>query len=383
MYLDRCPRTIPAPVAPPKDRSNPAHVQGPRVKFPLLTRACILAVFGILLPALARGQVQGRVAGSSGKALDAVTVELWSASQRIAVVRTDPAGAFAFSRDEALNARSLTLTRLGYQGRSVLLRPGASTLSLVLEPLPVSLPELTVRQARRICPNREQPQARTLWEAVRSRYSRTTSGRGYEVQHLVAREHVSEDRIGLVDESRVVPTVSWSGALAQDVNASIAAQGYAVVQPSHWRLFDDDYFSWRYPKLHSATAHHFASDVFGARHDLSVVSSSPGETVLAFCPRNRRQPFMEGTLIVSADSTFAEAAWSFTTPKPKESAGGEVFFAPLPDDLGGPRPHLLAARGVFWRRLGGRDLFYQRAEVLLDWSISDDARPPPRRMQLP
>lgn len=348
-----------------------------------LTRTCILGIAGILLPALAFGQIQGRIAEPSGKALDGVTVELWGASQRIAVVRTDPAGGFGFSRDEALNARSLTLARIGYQGRSVLLRPGAPPLALVLEPLAVSLPELTVRQARQICPNREQPQARALWDAVRSRYSRATSGRGYEVQHLVAREHVSQDQIGLVDESRVVPTVSRSGDLAQDVNASIAAQGYAVVQPSHWQIFDDDYFSWRYPKLHSATAHHFASDVFGTRHDLSIVSSSPEETVLAFCPRNRRQPFMEGTLVVSADSTFAEAAWSFTTPRPKESAGGEVFFAPPPDDRGGPRPHLLAARGVFWRRLGGRDLFYQRAEVLLNWSISDDSRPPPRRMQLP
>ncbi len=53
-------------------------------------------------------------------------------------------------------------------------------------------------------------------------------------------------------------------------------------------------------------------DVFGTRHDLSVVSSSPDETVLAFCPRNRRQPFISASSLAAR----AGAGRSLVSPAP-------------------------------------------------------------------
>lgn len=338
----------------------------------------LVAVILLACATPAVAQVRGTVTDPHGEPLRDVSVEAWNGRVSLGAVASDSTGRFSFSLAQSASARRLILKRLGYRAVGVDLSTPDTVLQLRMEPLPVELPELRALAPGDPCPNREEPEARRLWMAAQDRYDTTSARRGMAARLLRTRETVVPDRVGLVDETRQVPAdwrhrAGWwpeAHAPYGEVNAVIARHGYALrIGPERPGVPGEDYFGWIYPALEAGHAHHFVSAEFAGRHSLSIASATDDGYVITFCPLEKRRPRIEGTLVIGRDTTLLSASWSFRTPKPREEAGGEVIFLPWRDSPGGP-PHLLAARGAYWRRLGGRTLFYQRSEVFLGWEVA-------------
>lgn len=354
----------------------------------IMPRAPLLVVaFALLASTFSstrlHAQVHGLVRDGSGEPFPSVLVELWGEGGRLATRMTDGEGRFSFPEDQSRSATGLTAAHIGHRTVRTELSSSTGPLELRMEILPIALPELTVAEAMRACPNRDEEAARRLWQAVRERYTTTTARRGIAFEGLRAREDlVSADRVGVYDETRLKPyryrqvgaTETPSPERFLDVNVRIRQEGYG----SRARTSDE---RWRLTGLDGTHAHHFASDVFGERHTLSIVAEEPNEVVIAFCPRRNDQPEIEGLLVIDRDTSFASAQWRFLTPAPRTDAGGEVVFTPWNNGTGA-RPHLLAARGLYWRRHPKwTDRFHVRATVYTSWAVSDtDAMPDlPRR----
>lgn len=333
-----------------------------------MKRFLALVAIPLLWAAPLSSQLRGVVTEPSGAPVADVQVELWSAHARVGSTATDARGGFAVPAEVVRLAQRITLRRLGYAPLTAPLpSDSAALLRYVLHPEVLSLPELVVSDTRKLCPNREHPEARRLWDAARARYRQGAGDRGWSGRWRSVEEHVPARQIGIVDEARARSGSGFHYPMFRRTEERIQQLGYAFAMPwkdpryRPWREFD----AWEYPRLHSVSAHHFAADLFGERHTLSVVRRGPHETVLAFCGTRRDQPYLEGTLSVGPDTTFASAAWTFRTPRPNESAGGEVTFAPPPEGVDRDSP-LAAARGVFWRRLAGRSLYFQEAVLFPD-----------------
>ena len=136
--------------------------------------------------------------------------------------------------------------------------------------------------------------------------------------------------------------------------------------------------AWRYPALDDRDAHHFASDLFARLHDISIHDrvENTGETVLAFCPRSRKQPSIEGTLRLAADGTLLEAEWTLRTPRPVHLVGGHVIFSRWRSH-GDQLPHLLPERAVWWAenpRFPNR--YSHRYTIYTSWRIGSDGSVP-------
>lgn len=355
-------------------------------RFPGIAAAWICAVL-LLCGTPLSAQLRGTVLSTAGEPLPDVRVELWSSQARLAETRTDASGSFVVAYQPGTEVR-MVLTRIGYEPLVTRIGDASRPLDLRMIPSPVPLPELVVHSARRLCPNQEDERARTLWNAARSRYNPSTESRGAAFWALAGRETVPSDRVGDVDEERlrlastVIRATRRFGLLVPvglyygRGDADVARSGYGVrIRPGDAGPTSGDFFHWVYPALGWEHAYHFASDLFGELHTLSLVGQAGDTYTVAFCPRERGRPSIEGTLSVSGDSTFASASWSFRTPAPDEKAGGEVVFAPWTPGHGEP-PHLLPARTVFWRREGGRRTYHQHSAVFVCWIVSSTPPPP-------
>lgn len=118
------------------------------------------------------------------------------------------------------------------------------------------------------------------------------------------------------------------------------------------RHSEPEFGIWGYASLHSAQAGHFATPHFAVHHTLSVLARDATEITLVFCPHSRKQTGLEGTLRLGADTTFVGARWTYwNAHRRRESAGGEVTFNPPGLTAFGARAPLLAASGLFWRKL--------------------------------
>lgn len=247
-----------------------------------------------------------------------------------------------------------------------------------MEALPIALPELTVVAAEAACPNGEEARARDLWQTVRRQYATTTAARGMYIRSRVGEERlVPAERVGWIEEKHLRGRVHRRvGALEEpsldrflDVNTRIRADGYAIPR-------ERNETSWQFVNLSGMNAHHFASDVFGERHTLSILDEDVHGVVIAFCPVRTDQPSIEGTLVVSRDSAFVSAKWRYRTPRQRQDAGGEVTFLPHWSRREAP-PHLLAGRGVFWQQdPTWMDRYFHRVQVFTEWVISDTGEVP-------
>lgn len=73
-----------------------------------------------------------------------------------------------------------------------------------------------------------------------------------------------------------------------------------------------DYGVWGYPLLEADYAQHFTEALFGRRHTFTFERSARSDEVtLRFCPRNRKQSGLEGTLQIGVDGRFISARWQY------------------------------------------------------------------------
>jgi hypothetical protein len=163
-----------------------------------------------------------------------------------------------------------------------------------------------------------------------------------------------------------VTTAAWSVWERQIRNV-----GYAARQQQG---FNERYAAWLYVPLQSEYASHFAEPGFAAAHDFRVTHGPGGSFSVSFCPTaSIRKPDVEGVLTISGDTSIVSATWRFTTPRPREDAGGEVDF--LPPSLT-RASLLLPASYRYWRRTDANSFYVERAEFE-EWRIYPGDRAPP------
>jgi hypothetical protein len=235
---------------------------------------------------------------------------------------------------------------------------------LRLQPRPFLLEALTVAGAgRRLCPNREEPAARALWERMRARYWQLGQDSVFVHGFMEIRTGVGEKADAARPEAGRIRPGWTTGSLVSAHPELMALSGYGT--PANGGPGERIAF-WRYRVLDKGTLQDFTGAYFGAAHTFSLVATDRGEPTLAFCPRERRRDVaqIEGLLRLRADTTLAWARWSFRTPRPDEDAGGEASYYP-PDP--GFDHALLAHETQFWRRTG-RDRYYFEAHTFTGWT---------------
>jgi hypothetical protein len=323
-------------------------------------------------PMVVGAQVRGTVRDPSGQGIPTVTVTLWRGADEIARVTTDSAGRFLFRSPMSDGATAVVARRIGLRPAVTSLSAGDSTLLLTMEPIAQSLPVVTLTVVSQRCPNREAQEARELWERVRRRYVLPNPRDGLTMTMWSRRNQVRASEVGEIDDSQLrdgAYTI-W-GVARQGRVQSLIENGYAVREPERPPgIYSGDllFFAWRYAPLWRDLVNHFAEDLFGQRHSFSVVPL-PGGARIVFCGRRSREPYLEGTLDISADSALVRASWRFMTERPEEDAAAEVVFVPpAPGERAGM---LVPARSAFWRRVGGqRDWYYQDAAIYRRWQLA-------------
>jgi hypothetical protein len=340
----------------------------------LALRACLRWLALMLAIGLAEGaqaQVQGRVVDEAARPVAGASIELWAARERVSGAESDAGGAFALGRPAAGGALALTVRRIGYRTRVIDLASGDTTLVIRVEAAPVTLAAVTATARRRICPHRDDPRARAVWERMRSRYWQE----GADSLYLFGLMEIHRDTVARADIGRPGrTTVGWlQHGLPWGADPFLPIQGYA--HRSSGSLGDRETFWWYMP-LDAGTAQHFTQTMFARMHTLAFVPGPAGETVIGFCPRERlgEKGQIEGTLTLRPDGTLAHAQWAFRTRGPVEDAGGEASYLP-PD----PRLHsiLLAETTLFWRKIPRGEYYVEHERYsgyrFLDGSFSPRA----------
>ncbi|HEY0025758.1 MAG TPA: carboxypeptidase-like regulatory domain-containing protein [Longimicrobium sp.] len=290
-------------------------------------------------------QVRGRIIDEVARPVAGASIELWAARERISGAESDAGGAFSVGAPAAEGALTLTVRRIGFRTRVIDLASADTMLVVRMEAAPVTLAPVTATARRRICPHRDDPRARAVWERMRSRYWQE----GADSLQIFGLMETHRDTVARADIGRPGRTsIGWTyGSLPWGADRFLPIQGYA--HRSSGSLGDRTTFWW-YMHLDAGDAQHFTQTMFARMHTLAFVPGAAGETVIGFCPRERlgEKGQIEGTLTLRPDTTLARAQWVFRTREPVEDAGGEASYLP-------PDPHfhsiLLAETALFWRKI--------------------------------
>lgn len=278
--------------------------------------------------------------------------------------------------------------------------PAASRDSLL------RLPELVVKGSRPACPARSDPRAEALWMAIRARYSRATDTASLSARLTNRTAMVPAAQVASVAKLDLPPdtsrTYDWrvhdmirsesgsilqyhdraalgrgqrgmSGPWREELRRRIARDGYARPLRQLETDISNAFSFWEYPPLEAELASHFIEPLFAERNVLTLEGDSAGARLLSFCPRPqyRRQPYIQGVLFVSADSTLSRAEWRYHTPGPKhEDAGGEVIFDAAARVVDGRL--LVPSTGIYYRRHSLN--YYARAQIFQGWQLQPSTR---------
>lgn len=346
-----------------------------------LSLALTLVLFGFCE---LTAQVRGTVTDRSSVGVSGVWVEAWGSDARLGATLTNESGAFSLESVDPGEIVRISFSHVGYETVVMDLDRAAGSLRVVLDRRTISLPELTVVVAEQRCPTADDPTARGIWRSASRRYSDDTGDRGQAAWILSTTGDVMEYDIGRYSADELGGGVhQWVGAplRSRSLQSIISREGYA------WKREGSTTgrraLNWVYPQLEGRHAYHFADELFGALHDFAFLSAGEDVHIIAFCPREQDTPSISGVLRISSDTTLLEARWRFHTPEPVEDAGAEVVFASLPDS-NSDHPHLMAARGMFWRHDGREPPFpnsprsyFQIIQVRTNWAVGPDAEIPP------
>lgn len=311
-------------------------------------------------------QVRGVVVDAAERPVAGAIVELWVGQRRTAAAESDPQGAFTLAPAGAHGPATLSVRRIGLRTRTFDLASADTTLRIQMEAQPVTLAPVTVASPlQRVCPNREDPRARVLWERMRSRYWQETLDTVLVFGLVEFRTGTGErtETEGLRTE------VGWTqGAVSASASRYLPRTGYALrVATSAGERSGQ----WQYRSLDDGMKQDFTQAYFGATHTLSIEHSAAGRTVLGFCPRERLGQYGQiiGTLVIGPDTTLIEARWSFRTQNPSEDAGGRAVYNPPDPRIGSV---LLANESSFWRKTTRGD-YYVENRTYTGWRVWNGA----------
>ena len=332
-------------------------------------------------------QVSVQVVDGGGRPVAAVQIDVYGFAELLEVASSDALGLADVTTPRWDEVRRLSLSHIGFQTLIVQAEDLPSNGVLWLEPRPIGIAGLAVEAAGSLCPIKDDPVGRRLWEGVAARYAQDTGVRALSATYLFGAGPVSETALFRIDKARLsseeaVESVSvWRPE--EGVNAPLeqfaGSDGYSW-RPAR-RRWGGRALNRVYPELDGRHAYHFATSAFGALHNFVVTREREGEQTLAFCPNGSgRGTTISGSLALRPGHSFVGAEWGFAADDPDEGAGGEVRFAPY--DEGSMRvPHLLAVQGIFFRHSGRKspypDLpraYYREVRAEASWVVQ-----PPRR----
>jgi hypothetical protein len=292
-------------------------------------------------------------------------VETWSGGRRLAATLTDSRGAFLFADSTAVAADEIRVGALGFQTRTIAVRPGVASYEITLEEEPLLISGLEVVMEGDVCLRKDDAQARSLWNVSRTRYTQTLDTMGIATYLAEADTVVPRDRIGPLQLPDLALSQRSSGSILRfSWDRRVRRQGYAFKV----RRTDGEaaYDSWVYAPLEADFAPHFVGETFGERNRfVEAVEESDGWSV-TFCPKKDDDPSIRGTLILAPDTTITSVEWSFRTNDPYERAGGRATFPPV---TGPPDENfLLPTEALIWRQVpDGR--YFQRYQRYEGWLV--------------
>lgn len=335
-------------------------------------RIVAAAIFCLLAPTEAVSQVSGQVTDSGGRPIHGALVELSGSAGPMIFQATDSAGRFYFQARANSGNDKLRVSYPGMTTTTISVVEPGTPLLIRLDTHPFALDPIIASRIAVKCPYQDEKDARQLWIAARSKYSSSTWARGLSISYLYSERSLeSASHIASIPDTDLEQrSVTYVGATSTrtagryyNVNRQFVETGYAV-RTGHERPY------WRYPALEGRHAHHFASSEFGSRHTFHLLRKSEDASVLGFCPTATTTTAIQGTLVISADTTFVSTEWTYIHPERDEMAGGRVAFVPL-DQGAVTEHHLLSADGIlWWQHWGASERFTQRRSLFTRWTIS-------------
>lgn len=337
-----------------------------------IMRVAVLLSFVAVGPRL-HAQVTGLIQDPAAAPIADAIVELWAPTERLAVTTTSSSGRFQFPLQE--QASGLWIRRIGFRARHFSLSGTTTDAAIVLTPLPLKLGDLSTRVTA-LCPHKEEPEARALMRSLVERYSHRLDSVGIFTWFWLSSGRVETPGLEVFDTTRMgYGQTGGSGGGARLWSRSIETEGYALKSLGG---MGQRYDGWDYVRLDGGNAHHFADPFFVNRHRFFRLVSDDANRRIGFCPEDRDHPVIEGILEVGPEPALVRATWVYRTPKPMENAGGEVTF--VPPSATEQRPLLLAATGLYWRKLWTGS-YYQEWAQYDTWVIGSSDSVPfrPRR----
>jgi hypothetical protein len=308
----------------------------------------------------AAAQISIKVVDSDGRPIPAVQVDLHGRAELIDSEATSALGIAELGPDRWSEVRFIRLSHLAYRTRIVQADdlPADRVIRLVWEAIEIEGIDVTGTEP---CPIADDPEARRLWADVASHYSQETGSRALSAYFSrYGGDGLREGELHLDPDGLPRGIVFASGPgvfhaiehVAVSLEERVETEGYAWPPLRINGVSTGRYGDWEYPELDRSHAYHFASRSFGAVHNFEKAGESDGQITLTFCGnRNARGATMNGTITLVPGEALISAEWRFKTSDPDERAGGSVTLATYVEAPGRP-PHLVASRGLFYRRTG-------------------------------
>lgn len=305
-------------------------------------------------------EISGVVRDDTGRPLRAALVELLDSDGVVVSRVSGTSGEFAFDRVPP-GVRAVRGSLIGFQPRlqPVDERSRQKALLLVLTPQPIALPGLEIVTSTPKCPE-GSPRADEIWSAVKSSYEMPPPASHWGAAIVELRRGETELRdFGRVSPARYMWAVAGGTNRAAWSEEALERDGFA--RPTSG-LSLGQAGAWDYVDLAGPGALLVFTDAFRKLHEFGVIEEAgDGSTVIGFCPRNNRKPATIGRVVLSKDLRVLRLEWRYTTPEPRENAGGLATFA-------GDERVLLPRSAVSWRETSnGR--YYQQAARFTEWFL--------------
>ena len=338
------------------DSVEPAR-EGRRWKFgPACHRALVaLCLLGTSRVSMAQNRVL--ITGATGEPLSGARVEVWNRDHRTFLLFSDELGNVFVPASSGTT--SVIVRRLGF--RPAVLRDLDSLphQNIRLEPIALPLPARVVLARGNACDRREDPSARQLWRAVRTRYEAIPDGYGVAWRGSLDSGVVHASRVGdfggltLDSTGRLV----GAGQIRSD-RQRLAAGQYARAIATGAGNGRGGKHVWQTVPVEVYLSDHLLSDDFGAAHRFAH-ESSPSGVSLSFCPVGRHQG-LRGELRLNGDSSINAASYVVQTGQRGAEPAVEVIFV-SPSGTAGARDFLRPAQSVaWWPSAVGNDWLTQR-----------------------
>ncbi len=193
-----------------------------------------------------------------------------------------------------------------------------------------------------------------MWERLQELYRPAPTNTGM-VAHLFRRISEQEVPPTFVDDVPVDSTAWGWAAIHQNLRRReeqmLLRRIYARPIPGGTSPVEEKgYIHWAYLSLHRWSFDHFVMPGFALLNDVGLHLTSDGTHLLRFCSTKGVDPGIEGWLLLRPDNSLEEAAWRFTTRRPRQDAGGHAWYVAV--DSTAERSYLVPYQSVFYRLLG-------------------------------